>query len=134
MGESSRPHRYAIVDAEVHDMAGQEPPQFDVWLVPAGEVAEFDWKGQHPGGALALVAKDDPPARSAWDAGGIYEDEFPFWRVPATAWTEDLYREASRRWALAVSDDPDIELWFMRGSPLDMSREEWARRAAEFFQ
>jgi hypothetical protein len=84
MSESSQQRLYGIVDAEVHDATGRGLPQFDIWLVPDSEVAEFNWGRRHPGGALALVAGDHPAARAAWDAGTIYEDTFPFWRIPVT--------------------------------------------------
>jgi hypothetical protein len=134
MSGSSKAGRYAIVDAELHDITGQGQAQFDVWVVPAGELAAFRWQRQYPGGALALVAEDHPAARSAWDAGKIYEDEFPFWRVPGSGWTESLYREAARRWALAVSGQPDMQLRYMRSSPLDMTREQWAEKAQRLFE
>jgi len=129
MSESSGPCRFAIVDAELVDLAGRGPSQFDVWLVPAREVKWFHWQRQYPGATLMLVAEDHPVARRAWDVGRIHEDEFPSWHIPAAEWTESLYREAARRWAIAVSGEQEIELRFMRSSPLDMTREEWESKA-----
>jgi hypothetical protein len=133
MSDSPGPRRFAIVDAELTDITGAGLPQFDVWLVPDSEVAEFHWQRQYPGATLMLVAEDHPQASTAWKAGTVYEAEFPDWLIPATGWTESLYRETARRWAVAVSGESEIELRFMRSSPLDMSEEAWAAKAAEPF-
>jgi hypothetical protein len=133
MSDSPGPRRFAIVDAELSDITGEGLPQFDVWLVPDSEVAEFTWQRDYPGAALMLVAEDHPLASAAWEAGKIHEGEFPFWLIPASGWTESLYRETARRWAVAVSGESEIELRFMRASPLDMSKEAWVAKAAEPF-
>jgi hypothetical protein len=133
VSDQSEPRRFAIVDAELFDASGRGAPQFDLWLVPDEEVAEFRWQRQYPGAALMLVAENHPQASAAWEAGGIHEDEFPFWLVAARQWTESLYRESARRWALAVSGERSIALRFMRSSPLDMSQEAWVTKAAEPF-
>jgi hypothetical protein len=133
MSDSPQSRRFAIVDVELADLTGEGLSQFDVWLVPDGEVAEFSWQRQYPGAALMLVAEDHPQASAAWKAGRVHEGEFPFWLVPATGWTESLYRETARRWAVAVSGESEIELRFMRSSPLDVSKQAWAAKAAEPF-
>ena len=54
MSESSGPCRFVIVDAELVDLMGRGPSQFDVWLVPAREVRWFHWQRQYPGATLML--------------------------------------------------------------------------------